>query len=755
MKGVKWGLDVNPRAIPDDLKAIPRWLCWKAEKRGNKITKVPYAAGDLSNSIDPQSPGAWTDFDSAFQAYQKSSKVTGVGFVLNGQDDIVGIDLDHCIVDGELTDTAKAIIKDADSYTEVSPSGEGIRIFGYGALPGRGFINMTEGVEAYTEKRYLTVTGGKFNGSPTDLAAFDPFWLDDFYEDFASTSTTGKSAPMPELLDEFIDLSEWDLDERAIAYLNDGDAGDLPSGSEAIMRAAGALYRAGMNDAQALTVLAGNPTAIALAEKHWKRTPLKYLWSTCEKVRDSRVAVDPDEFDEFDDEHYEPESTDVSVEDLRGIKFPTALFESAPGLVKDIYTYMEATAKRSQPRLSLAAAIAAVAGFSRNMYEIDGSRLNLYVVGIAPTGGGKENARSAIKRCAEAVEQGEVVVEDVASGPALIHGLETNPDASLFWLQDELAHVLQAAKSEGSATREVPRLMLQLFQSSASLYYGKVYAAGAGGKARERVRIQNPFLNVYAVTTPGLFNQIISGEDATSGLMNRLLVVESREMNRLTLQRPHVPVPESVYKWGINVNSLDFDFDFNSRNQVDQTSPLAIEQDKNARAAQGAFAAECDDIVRDQERSPHHRELWNRAAEQAGKVAGVLAVGVDPLKPRITLAMVEWAIAFVKWTTESMCYRFQYDVASGSDREEQTIERVLKIIRSVGEYKPRSPADARAMAANWMPHALAMKLSKMPARRFREAVATLREREDIAVRQEKSSDGDRKRTYAKLMYRAK
>lgn len=152
---------LHPESIPAELKAIPRWLLWKLEQRAGKPTKTPYqACGTLAKVNDPST---WTDFDSALAAYLKGG-FSGIGIVLIDDDDLVGIDLDKCLnpVTGELDPDAARIINDLPSYCEVSPSGRGLRLFGFGTLPQGG--RRKGHVEMYESGRYLTVTGNRFNG---------------------------------------------------------------------------------------------------------------------------------------------------------------------------------------------------------------------------------------------------------------------------------------------------------------------------------------------------------------------------------------------------------------------------------------------------------------------------------------------------------------------------------------------------------------------------------------------------------------
>ena len=93
----------------------------------------------------------------------------GVGLVLTAEDDLTGIDLDDCITDsGSRTPLAAEIIGYGESYAEVSPSGEGIRIFIRGKIE-RALKDHATGVEVYSTGRYLTVTGNQVDGTPSEI----------------------------------------------------------------------------------------------------------------------------------------------------------------------------------------------------------------------------------------------------------------------------------------------------------------------------------------------------------------------------------------------------------------------------------------------------------------------------------------------------------------------------------------------------------------------------------------------------------
>lgn len=153
---------------PAELRARPQWVAWRREPRDGRPTKVPYNAktGALASTIDP---ATWTTFDEAVAFCTSHPDMTGVGYVLGANDPYVGVDLDHCL-DGfseELEPWARAIVDALDSYTEITPSGEGLRIFVRGSLPPSG--RKRGNVEMYAQARFLTITGQHLAGCPTAI----------------------------------------------------------------------------------------------------------------------------------------------------------------------------------------------------------------------------------------------------------------------------------------------------------------------------------------------------------------------------------------------------------------------------------------------------------------------------------------------------------------------------------------------------------------------------------------------------------
>ncbi|WP_435238583.1 bifunctional DNA primase/polymerase [Streptomyces sp. YPW6] len=154
------GFRAAQRALPIELTTRERWI-----RRSS--TKVPLTvAGMVASSTDPRT---WSRYREA----SKSTAGAGLGFVLNG-DGVVCLDLDHAISpDGSLAPWAEDILRKAGpTYTEVSPSGHGLHIFGFADVRQGRRIRRSGGyaVEVYGTGRFLTVTGDRFRGSPSALA---------------------------------------------------------------------------------------------------------------------------------------------------------------------------------------------------------------------------------------------------------------------------------------------------------------------------------------------------------------------------------------------------------------------------------------------------------------------------------------------------------------------------------------------------------------------------------------------------------
>lgn len=164
---------LDPTRIPAALRERSQWVCWKYITRGGKQTKCPVNArgGGLADSTDP---ATWASFDEVVAAW-KAGGYAGIGYVFTADGPLAGIDLDGCIDDaGNIVAAAREIIDALNSYTEISPSGRGVKVFIGGRKPegvgckSKAIAGFKES-EVYDRDRFFTVTGQPVPDTPAEV----------------------------------------------------------------------------------------------------------------------------------------------------------------------------------------------------------------------------------------------------------------------------------------------------------------------------------------------------------------------------------------------------------------------------------------------------------------------------------------------------------------------------------------------------------------------------------------------------------
>lgn len=264
---------------PTALRAHDQWVCWDYRCRdcyatlGSDVPECPECGGDTSKlplapfdgetlAADTSDPETWGSFDTARAYHDRPDTDTeGVGFVLSDTDRLAGADLDGCRdpLTGALEPWARDVVDTLDSYTEVSPSGTGLRVFVIGSLPDGGNragqprtldalrdVDKNPEIELYDSGRYLTFTGDRLDGSPNRVCARSDA-LDAVHGEYVASdveSTDKRDSTANQTPDADVTLGDRELIEKARNAANgrkfsrlydDGDTGDYGSHSEARM----------------------------------------------------------------------------------------------------------------------------------------------------------------------------------------------------------------------------------------------------------------------------------------------------------------------------------------------------------------------------------------------------------------------------------------------------------------------------------------------------------------------------------------
>src|SRR5919202_5038900 len=115
-----------PENVPAELKTGERWVTCDEYKV--PLVAIESGACFAASSTDPDT---WRSYEIALATWQENEHIAGVGRVIEASEDHVRVDLDDCITadTGEITPWAKNILDKLNSYSEISPSLTGVKIW--------------------------------------------------------------------------------------------------------------------------------------------------------------------------------------------------------------------------------------------------------------------------------------------------------------------------------------------------------------------------------------------------------------------------------------------------------------------------------------------------------------------------------------------------------------------------------------------------------------------------------------------------
>lgn len=199
----------DPNTIPEELRARRQWVCWRAEQRDGKRTKVPLIACGPKNRgaasgtqrafrASSTDPSTWRSFEEA--AHVAAEAGFGVGYVFADTDPFCGVDLDSCFDEhGELHPDAARVVDMLGSWAERSPSRTGLHVIVRAELNGRPRHRTDEipwggQLEVYDRGRYFTVTGHHLEDTG-DLVEHRQAELDRLLDEFLPTKPAAPPTP--------------------------------------------------------------------------------------------------------------------------------------------------------------------------------------------------------------------------------------------------------------------------------------------------------------------------------------------------------------------------------------------------------------------------------------------------------------------------------------------------------------------------------------------------------------------------------
>ncbi|TVQ34022.1 MAG: DUF3987 domain-containing protein [Phycisphaeraceae bacterium] len=354
--------------------------------------------------------------------------------------------------------------------------------------------------------------------------------------------------------------------------------------------------------------------------------------------------------------------------DLEPTPFPEQLLD-VPGFIARLMAYDLATATRPQPVLALAGAVCAQAVLAaRKVRDQRGNRTNLYCVGVARTGAGKNNAlRSAQRVLHNAGMERHMWTGGVASDAGLVKSVEQEP--SRLFLIDEFGRFLATIGDAKKAPHlyQVVSALMALYSSADSAYATKAYADDARNKV-----IDQPCVSLLGMTTPNRFYESLTSESVQDGFVGRMLVFETSGLPQRS--RPDdVEPPEALIEaarwWG--------EFRPGGNLSGVHPRPLLVRSTPEADAVFDELADQVDTQLAGDDESA--QALWARAEEKACRLALVYACSADRESPVIDGDAARWACGLARHITESMMRAVKHWVSDSIfDARQKKVVRIMQ-----------------------------------------------------------------------------
>lgn len=394
-------------------------------------------------------------------------------------------------------------------------------------------------------------------------------------------------------------------------------------------------------------------------------------------------ALAPDVTVGVDLSGFEPLQADVAPAEAKPKatdSIPSHLYD-LPGPMGGLFRHIVDTAPRPQPELALGAVIAAQATIAGRKVARRGLRTNLYVMGVASSGSGKDHPSEVVKDLFASIGAAHLIgAERIGSDAAILETLADKP-VSLFCL-DEIGDLLERIGSPRAPEHLKAQVSVLLSLYTAKRTATKIYA----DTSRER-EILLPNLSILGISAPEKFYGALSSADVGSGLLGRFLVFTSPTFPRH--RDPEIrEIPEDVidhfrrwHEWQHpDVPSADRRPLYTHLPQPPQL--LEVPETTEGASILREFRERIEDRIADSKADEEFRPILARCSALAVKLALVWASGRSVDRVEIDAPAARWGTELASFATDAFIRELQRRL--GSNERERMILEVQQWIEAQG-----------------------------------------------------------------------
>lgn len=360
---------------------------------------------------------------------------------------------------------------------------------------------------------------------------------------------------------------------------------------------------------------------------------------------------------------------------------PEPIARSAPGLVGKIVDWILETSIRRQPALALASALSFVGAIKgQRVKSPTDLRTNLFMLGLAPSGSGKQQPLKAVQQLAATLPNLQDLLAGEPTSDAGLLSLLKSDYAPKLILWDEFGLALKGITSENASSHAtaIIKWLQQIFSHANCKLSGKEYA-NVDGKFK-RIDLNNPHLCLCCVTAPGAFYKNIKSEYAASGFLPRFLILETenafptKQANPRSLSDIPVDILDEcgeILSLPRNVNPLG---------NVDQSIkpkmlPISLEAQELLDEKDSYYESRM--LEANNKRNDGLLNIWARATEHVIKV-GLTVSGTD----EISFEAMQFAVNLVELCLDAMSETLVNNISD--TRYGESSQRCLNLIEQCG-----------------------------------------------------------------------
>jgi hypothetical protein len=320
----------------------------------------------------------------------------------------------------------------------------------------------------------------------------------------------------------------------------------------------------------------------------------------------------------------------------------------AGGVIGEVATWITDTAIKPLPALSTVSSLAMLAGMcGSRMLTPTGGGVNIYALGVNPTGSGKAHPPKASRRIANVVRPGSFNGGDPTSATAIERIIRETPGHSTCLHMDEFGITLQninSKKPDGTAAG-IRKFLLAIFDQGDSVFDGRAFAASSPD--RKSGPIHGPALSLIATTTPDSLFAGLSEGVFSEGFFNRFIIVPpAPRPRREDVRVPGLDRVTSPSEKLIDLVTRSNDALPGGNFAGLQNMPHPKHRVPMLDGESGAAYRRWHDIFLEQSEMPE--EIYGRLAENTMKLATLRAISSNSLAPTVGLDDIIWAESIVR-----------------------------------------------------------------------------------------------------------